>query len=154
MRVAAHNLRRRMRKCEAEESTQLTRLRQSIRDGRTQIATVHAENVIRQRTELVRLEAMLGPLVTLADRLKDALMKGPSAVVPDAIDTSLLADIQQAKGKLCKAQKYKFVIRPVARVEVDDLIAQLTEPPPEDGFATIASMQQDELMNRLRSLRK
>lgn len=154
IRMAANDIRRQIKKCETEESAQLTRLRQSTRDGRTQISTVLAENVIRQRIELVRLEAMLGPLVALSARLKQAIMNAAVSVGMGETDSNVLADRQLADGLLQQAKLPSTAhTDPVSSSEVYDLIARLSETD-EQGLASLASMQQDELMDRLRSLRK
>lgn len=153
LRMMGNDLRRRIRKCETEESAQLTRLRESTREGRSHISPVHAENVIRQRTELVRLETTLGQLVGLADRLKKAIMNASVSDGSGQIEAALLADRQLAIRVLQEARSATADQAPVPRTEIDTLISRLTETS-EDGLASIASMQQDELMNRLRSLRK
>lgn len=160
IRLTANDLRRRIRKCEAEESTQLTRLRQSIRDGRSHISTVHAENVIRQRIELVRLETTLGQLVALADRLKEAIINASASGAQftgggaPALDATMLADRQLVQSLLQTARLSAAVaVQPVASAQVEELMASLLGTN-EDGLASVASMQQDELMTRLRSLRK
>lgn len=156
IRLAANDIRRRIKKCEAEETNQLTRLRQSTRDGRSQISTVHAENVIRQRNELVRLESILGQLVALSGRLKQAMMINAAAASGGTgnSDATLLADRQLAIRVLQEAKSTLPAAQPVPSDEVDRVISRLMETN-EDGLAaTVASMQQDELMNRLQSLRK
>lgn len=154
--MASNDIRRQIRKCETNESAQLTRLRESTRAGRSQVSIVHAENVIRHRYELVRLESILEKLVGLSGRLKQVLMTNPDAVSDGNRPTAnarILADRQQAESVLQEAKSPAVVSGPVPRTEVDNLISQLSETT-DDCLASIASMQQDELMNRLRSLRK
>lgn len=160
MRLAANDLKRRIKKCAGEESAQLERLRRTVREGNRQLAQVHAENVIRRRNELVRLHHALGQVVALNDRLKQLLLSPGSKdmLIPCAqAQDTLRADAAEVKESIAGIPVGDMT--PVSAVQTQELIHQLEdelafEAGTSDRFASVASQQQDELMERLRSLRK
>lgn len=161
LRLATNDLRRRIKKSEAEEAAQMTRLRRSTRDGRSHVSPVHAENVIRHRNEQVRLQATLQQVIALVERLKQITLLNASGRAGNdfELEATLLADSARVKILLDSTSSSEAM--PVPTVQVDELIRELVDETTvvndsgsPDRLASNASMEQDQLMDRLRSLRK
>lgn len=137
---------------------------QCMRDGRMDVAQVHAEVVLRQRLELVRTHRVLANVERLCDdlqRVLRAMPADPKAVAASSL-VEQLAAVQADVRQLETAGTPAAVLESEANQQIDQLLAEIRqqmspERRPRGGVPTdetTPTRQQDELIRRLNELRR
>lgn len=135
LRLLKNDVKRKLKKSTTQETEQLALLKRKIRDGNMEIAQVHAENAIRHKQDrqhwsllLAKLESQMGNLTT-------------NSWKANANQTVSVDEVQ---------------IHEDAELLLQQLIGEVSfqNKAPIGSSSTIASQEQEDLMNRLKNLRQ
>lgn len=73
LKLATGRMRREAKKRESEEKKSLAKVKQYLREGKVDVAKIHAENAIRQRNEAINFLTLASRLDGVQARVKEAM---------------------------------------------------------------------------------
>lgn len=163
VRLQRQHLRRTVKKIADKEADAKAKMMQSMRDGRMDVAQVHAECVMRQRMEQARTHRVLATVERLYDDMMRAMRAipaggkrtaeaGPQAAYISAVlnDVRMLAACPATELTGDEANRLIEQVMAEIRVQMSPNSRTAAAVPDE----TTPTRQQDELIRRLNDLRR
>ncbi|CAD7081012.1 unnamed protein product [Hermetia illucens] len=170
LKFAVKDLERSSKKCEKEEKLEQAKVKKAIQKGNMDVARIHAENAIRQKSQALNYLRMAARVDAVASRVQSALttrkVTNSMAGVVKAMDAAMKdLDVQSSYMENTMSQTTTTA---VPQADVDNLLQQVADEAglelnmelpsgPQTstiGASTQVSQEQDELTQRLARLRQ
>lgn len=110
LKFAAKDLQRNSKKCEKEEKSEKAKVKKAIQKGNMEVARIHAENAIRQKTQAVNYLRMSARVDAVAARVQTAVTmnqvtKSMSGVVRGMDATLKSMNLEKISGLMDKFER-------------------------------------------------
>lgn len=157
LKLAKRQLQQKSRKSKNSEQIEREKTKKCIANGQMELATVHAENTIRHHTDYLNNQKLLLDIDKLLECTKNVLNTKNSSKSMQLNEQQLL-DIERVKKcvheLLHQSDSSIITSSNVSQEQVFELVRQISAEIFLVEGATVASQQQDEILNRLRQLRR
>merc|ERR1712227_124359 len=171
LKFAAKELERCSKKCDKEEKAEKLKLKKAIEKGNTEVARIHAENAIRQKNQSLNYLRMSARVDATASRVQSAVTtkkvtKSMEGVVKGMSAAMKSMNLEKISGLMDQFEK-EFEDLDVQTSVMEGAMSQTADeaglelnmdlPGPAQqtvGQSTQASVEQDELSQRLAKLRQ
>merc|ERR1712227_557578 len=171
LKFAAKELERCSKKCDKEEKAEKLKLKKAIEKGNHEVARIHAENAIRQKNQSLNYLRMSARVDATASRVQSAVTtkkvtKSMEGVVKGMSAAMKSMNLEKISGLMDKFEK-EFEDLDVQTSVMEGAMSQTADeaglelnmdlPGPAQqtvGQSTQASVEQDELSQRLAKLRQ
>merc|ERR1712227_1066174 len=171
LKFAAKELERCSKKCDKEEKAEKLKLKKAIEKGNTEVARIHAENAIRQKNQSLNYLRMSARIDATSSRVQSAVTtkkvtKSMEGVVKGMSAAMKSMNLEKISGLMDQFEK-EFEDLDVQTSVMEGAMSQTADeaglelnmdlPGPAQqtvGQSTQASVEQDELSQRLAKLRQ
>uniref|UniRef100_A0A3B4ENW8 Charged multivesicular body protein 1b-1-like n=1 Tax=Pundamilia nyererei TaxID=303518 RepID=A0A3B4ENW8_9CICH len=130
LKFAAKELQRNSRKCDKEEKSEKTKVKQAIQKGNMEAARIHAENAIRQKHQSINFLRMSARVDAVASRVQTAVTmnqvsKSMSGVVKSMDATLKSMNLEKISALMDKFEK-QFETLDVQTAQMEDTMSSTT----------------------------
>uniref|UniRef100_UPI00358F6D1B charged multivesicular body protein 1b n=1 Tax=Myxine glutinosa TaxID=7769 RepID=UPI00358F6D1B len=130
LKFAAKELNRNSKKCDKEEKLEKGKIKKAIQKGNTEVARIHAENAIRQKTQSLSFLRMAARVDAVSSRVQSAVTMGnvtkSLAGVVKSMDAALRSMNLEKVSHLMDQFERQFETLDVQTQQMDESMGQST----------------------------